>query len=394
MDERVAVILAGGLGERLKPITEIMPKALAPINGIPMLELLLNQLEKLDFNKIVILSGYKSNLITKYLRRRMKIDHIILVNTPLNFTPAERLLEARKIIGDKFLLLYCDNYIAGFENFKPIGANAQEINMIIEKRAAGNVKKTGERRILYTDGDRSAEYSYVELGYITVASKLFFETLAEENNLQITLAKLSISGLVTAKEIDKDGCTSISNLNQFNAHNQNRHKILLDRDGIINRKMKPREYLNNFDDFSILSKNWEALKILGTFNFDFIVATNQPGLALGSVSPQFIREFHEHLYSELSMLGINVYAFYVCQHHWKEECQCRKPQAGMLLQAINDFAINPKRTMYIGDEEKDATAARNANIESLIVNESPSSKAPYGNIFDALPYILNRFEIE
>lgn len=393
MVSKTAVILAGGLGERLKPLTELMPKALAPVNGIPMLGILLNQLNELKFERIVVLSGYKSNLIVKYIESIPKINDVSVIVSPTEFTPAERLLDARKSIGDNFTLLYCDNYVPEFSKFENLTQESQCINMLIQKRDFGNVKRISGNKILYTDGERSVDFPYVELGYVRISGKAFFEVLAQEVNLQSTFRNLSSKGLVAATEIGKEDFVSISNLEKFNLQNQGRYKIILDRDGIINRKMKPREYLNCFEDFVPISENWDALKILSDLKFDFIVATNQPGIALGSVSIDFVQDFHEFLYSELMSFGINIYSFYVCQHHWEENCRCRKPQPGMLLKAMDDFDISPKKTMYIGDEEKDSAAAGNANIESLIINSDLSSHGDYINLLDAIPYIQSRFEL-
>ena len=56
-----AVILAGGKGKRLRPLTEKIPKPLVKINGIPFCDYLLNSLVKVGISKILFLIGYKGN---------------------------------------------------------------------------------------------------------------------------------------------------------------------------------------------------------------------------------------------------------------------------------------------------------------------------------------------
>ena len=63
-----AVILAGGKGERLLPLTKSIPKPMAPVNKIPFLSYLIYSLKKRGIKKILILVGYKSNQIIKFYK--------------------------------------------------------------------------------------------------------------------------------------------------------------------------------------------------------------------------------------------------------------------------------------------------------------------------------------
>jgi len=72
-------------------------------------------------------------------------------------------------------------------------------------------------------------------------------------------------------------------------------------------------------------------------------------------------------------MGISVIGIYVCTHHWEENCPCRKPKPGMILQAITDFELNPKKIVYVGDEIKDVEAAMNAGVAGIRLTEKPIS---------------------
>lgn len=61
-----AIILAGGFGKRLKPITDYVPKPLIPINNIPILEWQINYLKKFDVNEVIVCTGYKTDMIINY----------------------------------------------------------------------------------------------------------------------------------------------------------------------------------------------------------------------------------------------------------------------------------------------------------------------------------------
>lgn len=64
-----AVILAGGTGERLRPLTENTPKPLAPVNGIPFLDYLIQSVVSAGINNILFLTGYKAEKIVERYNR-------------------------------------------------------------------------------------------------------------------------------------------------------------------------------------------------------------------------------------------------------------------------------------------------------------------------------------
>ncbi|MDA1124375.1 MAG: nucleotidyltransferase family protein [Crenarchaeota archaeon] len=81
-----AIILAGGRGKRLRPITDKIPKTLIPINNKPLIERTIKYLKKYGITEIIISSGYKSNLIEKFLKSKKKFGCEIIFSiekTPL-----------------------------------------------------------------------------------------------------------------------------------------------------------------------------------------------------------------------------------------------------------------------------------------------------------------------
>jgi D-glycero-D-manno-heptose 1,7-bisphosphate phosphatase len=137
-----------------------------------------------------------------------------------------------------------------------------------------------------------------------------------------------------------------------------------------------------------MNENWNGLKILSEFGIDFVIATNQPGVATGEVSKNFLLRLHQRMVSEMLDFGINVLAVYVCKHHWDDNCDCRKPAPGMLLSAISDFGIVKDQTLYIGDSDKDLLAAKAADIEGLLIGHDHSGNFQFPNIESALKSIL------
>ena len=166
--------------------------------------------------------------------------------------------------------------------------------------------------------------------------------------------------------------------------------VLLDRDGILIEKMPHQKYLSNIEDYKPIYENWESLKEISQIGIDFIIATNQPGVATGEVSEEFLTEFHIKLVSDLLNYGINILSIYICKHHWDENCNCRKPNPGMLLEAMQEFAIDSKSSLYIGDEIKDSIAASSAGIDYVIINKDVTGKFIFDNLAQAIPIIKSK----
>ena len=76
-----AIILAGGRGKRLRPITDKIPKPLIPINNKPLIERTIKYLKKYGITEIIISSGYKSNLIEKFLKKEKNFGCKIIFST-------------------------------------------------------------------------------------------------------------------------------------------------------------------------------------------------------------------------------------------------------------------------------------------------------------------------
>jgi len=106
-----AVIFAGGRGERLKPITDNIPKPMVSVNGYPFLDYLINSIFQVGIRRIIILVGYKAEIImNRYgdsLRDGTKIEYSI---GTVEHQTGRRLLDAYKLLDEHFLLLYGDNY--------------------------------------------------------------------------------------------------------------------------------------------------------------------------------------------------------------------------------------------------------------------------------------------
>ena len=392
MRVRKAVILAGGRGERIKPITDIIPKALIPIHGVPILAQQLRQLERLGFTEVIVLTGYLSASIEYFCSNFSTTLSIKCLASDPDESPAARLILSKEIIGNDFLLIYCDNLILSDSVIEEVLESSGLLTFLIEKRDKGNIEINPSGSVFYYPGQRRENLTHVELGNIKINSNIFFEVLEQTQDLPTALGVISSRVRCTFVELT-DNLLSISNFDRFLNLENGRFVLLLDRDGVLMAKMAKRKYVTAIQDYKPLLDNWKGLRQLAELGIDFVIATNQPGVALGEVNEDFLLKLHQQLAVELVTFGVNILAIYVCPHHWEMNCACRKPEPGMLLQSIRDFKLIPAKTLYIGDDDRDQIAANRAGILGILVGDGHSGSPLYPDVIAAIPQIKSMLKL-
>ena len=145
--------------------------------------------------------------------------------------------------------------------------------------------------------------------------------------------------------------------------------VFLDRDGVLNREIG--DYVCRFEDFEILD-NFETLKTLQDRGYLLIVATNQGGLAKGWYSEDELAKMHGHLRETYHKHGVEITDIFYCPHHpnFTGDCDCRKPKPGLLLKGIEKYDINPEKSYFIGDRERDIEAATAAQVTGILIDSN------------------------
>ena len=360
-----AVILAGGRGERMLPITEFLPKALVPVLGVPMLKLQIDQLERLGIQKIVIITGHISDEIQGYINSQSYKVEIVCIQSEPNFEPGERLARSLQSLPEEFLLLYCDNFIPDDEVILSQINSESEMSMVLQLRDSGNIQIIDSLACVYIQKNRDSRSPYVELGYISIKSENFKSILLQTLDLNLSFKLFSEQNKVSYLILDTD-YQSISDFQRYIRQGLHGNIIILDRDGILNKKMAPRQYLKTFSDLMYEMQYIKIFETLGGLGYNFVIASNQPGVATGEVSEDFLSELHRKMTNDLRAFGVNILAFYVCKHHWDENCICRKPKPGLLNQIADEFALSVSTIYFVGDEEKDIQAALSAGMQGVL----------------------------
>lgn len=141
--------------------------------------------------------------------------------------------------------------------------------------------------------------------------------------------------------------------------------VFLDRDGVINRERA--DYVKSWQELELLPGVLPALRQLAALGLPVAVISNQSAIGRGLVTAQTIAEIHRRLRRQVVEAGGRIDAFYVCPHRPDEQCGCRKPRPGLLLEAAAAFGLSPAECVFIGDAVTDAQAAAAAGCTALLV---------------------------
>jgi D-glycero-D-manno-heptose 1,7-bisphosphate phosphatase len=143
--------------------------------------------------------------------------------------------------------------------------------------------------------------------------------------------------------------------------------IFLDRDGVLNHELN--DYICREEDFEVLEYQIPPLKKLYDDGYMLVVITNQGGIALNRYTEQTLAKMHEVLFTKFEAQGALITKAYHCPHHptVSEECDCRKPKPGMLLEAIEVYNIDPALSVMIGDKPRDVEAANGAGVKGILI---------------------------
>lgn len=144
--------------------------------------------------------------------------------------------------------------------------------------------------------------------------------------------------------------------------------IFIDRDGTLNVE---KHYLHRWQDWEWIPGSVEAIKQFNAAGYLVIVISNQAGVARGKYAEDDVDELHRQVDADLQRQGGHIDAYYYCPHHPEHgsvrDCDCRKPEPGMLLQAAQEHDVDLLRSFMIGDKVSDVEAGLNAGVTPLLV---------------------------
>ena len=167
--------------------------------------------------------------------------------------------------------------------------------------------------------------------------------------------------------------------------------IFLDRDGTIN---VDHGYVHEIDNFEFIDGVIEAMQELKAMGFALVVVTNQSGLARGIFTEEQFEHLTEWMDWSLADRDVELDGIYYCPHHpqgsvdaFRQECDCRKPQPGMLISAQRFLHIDMAASYMVGDKLEDMQAGKAAEVGTKVLVRTGKPVTPEAE--NAADWVIN-----
>lgn len=140
--------------------------------------------------------------------------------------------------------------------------------------------------------------------------------------------------------------------------------VFLDRDGTLIEEVN---FLATVEETELFSFTIEALKLFRDAGFLLFITTNQSGIARGYFDASAVNAIHAKIQNELKANSLRIESFHFCPHFPDAGCKCRKPNTGMIEQALENFDVDLSQSWMIGDKILDIEMGFNAGTKTALV---------------------------
>jgi D-glycero-D-manno-heptose 1,7-bisphosphate phosphatase len=140
--------------------------------------------------------------------------------------------------------------------------------------------------------------------------------------------------------------------------------VFLDRDGIVNID---KNFIKSWDEFEFVPGIFENIRRLNQVGFLVIIVTNQSGIKRGFYTEETLKTIHRNMMQILEENNAYIDDIFYCPHFNDDNCNCRKPKPGMILEASKKHNIDLRESWIIGDNERDIIAGKKAGCKTIHV---------------------------
>ncbi|HEY6503742.1 MAG TPA: HAD-IIIA family hydrolase [Chitinophagaceae bacterium] len=403
-----AIILAGGLGTRLRDAVPDLPKCMAPVAGRPFLFYVINYLRSQGIEKFIFALGYKHEVIEEYLAGQFATLNYqcVIEDEPLGTGGAIR-LACKKAAEQNVLIANGDTLfkIKGGKLFSlhlERGAHCTLALKPMNDFDRYGVVETGESNIIRNFKEKQFYSSGLINGGIYVLNTKSF--LAEDFPEKFSFEKDYLEKLFNQRKFyglaDDGYFIDIGIPEDYNRAQkelqlpplalENIDKdwtLFLDRDGVINID-KDGSYIFTPDEFIFMEGALDLFKKLNTAFRYIIVVTNQRGVGRGLMTEDSLQSIHSKMKEGVNRSGGKINAVYYCTANDRLNPE-RKPNPGMAFRAKADFPeINLSRSIIVGNNISDMRFGKNAGMYTIFVSTTTKNiQLPHPDIdlmFDSL----------
>lgn len=423
--------MAGGKGTRIASVRSDLPKPMIPVCGKPILEWQIENLKANGLTDIILVIGHLGKVIKDYFGDGSRWDVTIsyfIETQPLGTAGALfRMPELQEdfllMSGDVMLDVDFHRFINFHKEHQALASLTVHPNnhpfdsslIVTEILPASNggmpIHTNRVVKWMNKEDERLYYRNIVNAGIEMISPRLLEEARAklpslDKVDLDRDVLKPAIeSGKIYAYETSeyiKDMGTPERLIEVENdllsgkiaAHNLSvkQKAVFLDRDGTIN---ETNGFLTDINDFELIEGAAEAIKQINKSGYLAVVVTNQPVIARGECSFEQLQEIHNKMETFLGREGAFIDGLFLCPHHtdrgfegerieYKIDCECRKPKAGLFVQAQKALNIDLSQSYMVGDSAIDIKAAENAGCKKAFLIETNRENALLGVVNEIL----------
>lgn len=389
MTVRQVVCLVGGLGTRLGPLTQNMPKPLLKVGGRPFLDYLIDEANRFGLERLLLLAGHNAGEVVRHYAGKvvggLSID-VVVETAPLGTAGA--LANAAHALDPVFFLANGDSFF-GFNWLALVPALERDdwtMHLALASGVAGGrygrVETRGNRisRFLPKAESELPINAGIYLVRRRILEKIRSVPSSLENDILPPLASegellgLAAEGTFIDIGVPDDFARSQQVMPAFTR----RPAAFLDRDGVINHD---DNYVHRPEQIRWIDGAKEAIRWLNDAGYYVFAVTNQAGVARGYYGEDDVRSLHGWMQSELQSAGAHVDCFEYCPYHpegaverYRQVSELRKPAPGMILKLRKEWNVDMEGSFMIGDRDIDMQAAAAAGISGY--------QFPGGNLLD------------
>ena len=402
-----AIILAGGLGTRLRSKVEALPKSMAPINNIPFLAYQMSYLSRFDIKKVYLAVGYLSETIVKYFGSRYKNIELVYVHEDTPLGTGGAIVQALKETTTNEILV-CNGDTMFDVDLKAFYSSFYSSNSDFQM-ALKPMEKFDRYGIVNINSDNKVvgfeEKHYVEEGLINgglylinkskvlsieFPTKFSFET----EFLETKYKDMCFGGFVSQGYFldigiptDYDKAQVDFKAFEFDVYDKS-WTLFLDRDGVINVR-NFHGYITRVEDFKFIEGSKEAIVRFSKIFGRIVVVTNQQCIGKGIISENELNEIHAHMLREIEEVGGNIDKVYFAPQLAVENSIYRKPNSGMADLAKKDFPeINFEKSVMIGDSISDMEFGQDKGMRTVFI--TPERNEAYDFNYETLDGFLKK----
>jgi D-glycero-alpha-D-manno-heptose 1-phosphate guanylyltransferase len=395
------IILAGGLGTRLRDTVPDLPKCMAPVAGRPFLFYVINYLRSQGIEKFIFSLGYKHEIIEEWLADQFAtLDYQCVIEEEPLGTGGAVLLACRKASGKQVLIangdtlfkINADNLVSShLEKNAECSLTLKPMKDfdrygVVELDSNNAVKSFKEKQFYQTGLINGGVYVLNKEKFLSVnwPQKFSFEKdWLEAFYTQRQFYGVVDDGYFIDIGVAEDYKRAQTELRQPQLDLNSIDKswtLFIDRDGVINHEKKD-EYIRSWKEFRFFDGVVDALKKFSNKFGRVIIISNQRGVGRKLMTEEDLLDIHKNMLEEIVAAGGHIDKIYYCTSTDNKHI-CRKPNPGMAFLAKTDLpSIDLSRSIMVGNKPSDMLFGRFAGIHTVFVRTTnPEQSFPHADI--------------